>query len=63
MPSSLTVRVIPEADADFAQIEREVRQEFQAIVGESVRVDVERVASLPILPGGKVAAISALPRS
>jgi phenylacetate-CoA ligase len=61
--AALTVRVIPEADADFAQIEREVRQEFQAIVGESVRVDVERVASLPILPGGKVAAISALPRS
>jgi phenylacetate-CoA ligase len=60
---ALTVRVVPDIDADFARIEREVRQGFQAIVGNRVRVDVERVAAIPTLPGGKVAAISALPRS
>jgi phenylacetate-CoA ligase len=60
---ALIVRVVPEADADFTRIEREVRQGFLALIGESVRVDVERVAALPRLPGGKVAVISALPRS
>jgi phenylacetate-CoA ligase len=60
---AVTVRVVPEADADFARIEREVRQGFRALVGDPVRVDVEQVAVIPSLPGGKVAAIAALPRS
>jgi phenylacetate-CoA ligase len=60
---ALTVRVVPDPGADFARIEREVRQGFQAMVGHQVRVDVERVAVIPRLPGGKVAVISALPRS
>jgi hypothetical protein len=61
--AALTVRVVPDVDADFARVEREVRQGFQALVGETVRIDVERVAAIPTLPGGKVAVISALPRS
>jgi hypothetical protein len=51
------------ADADFARIEREVRQGFRALVGDPVRVDVEPVAAIPAQPGGKVAAILALPRA
>lgn len=61
--NALSVRVVPDVDADFARIEREVRLGFQALVGDPVRVDVEQVASIPALPGGKVAVIAALPRS
>jgi hypothetical protein len=62
---SLLQRVIgvPDVAADFARIEREVRQGFQAVVGDRVRVDVEQVMAIPALPGGKVAVIAALPRS
>jgi phenylacetate-CoA ligase len=60
--AAVTVRVVPEVGADFARIESEVRQGFQALVGDEVRVDVERVEVIPRLPGGKVAFISALPR-
>jgi hypothetical protein len=41
------------ADADFARIEREVRQGFRALVGDPVRVDVEPVAVIPVLPGAR----------
>ena len=59
----LTLMIVTDVDADLARIEREVRQGFHALVGDRVRVDVERVAAIPRLPGGKVALIAALPRS
>jgi phenylacetate-coenzyme A ligase PaaK-like adenylate-forming protein len=60
---AITVSVVTGVGADVTRIEREVRQGFQALLGEQVRIDVERVAAIPRLPGGKVAVISALPSS
>lgn len=59
--AALNVKVVPDVDADVGRLEREVRQGLVAFVGDSVRVDVERVEAIPRLPGGKVAVVSALP--
>ena len=59
----LAARVVPSPDADFARLEREVQEGFKPLIGDDVRVNVERVAAVERQPGGKVKFIAALPGS
>ena len=61
--AALAVRVVPEADADFARLEREIRDGFRAPLGDEIHVAVERVAAVQRNPGGKVKFIVPLPGS
>ena len=58
---SLVVKVIPTGGADLATIAQELRQGFASLVGDGVRIEVERVEQIPALPSGKVVRIVARP--